>query len=94
MILMTYGRFGWDEKIMLLESRAKWFCEELDQMGISYYRHPFSNIITMRAEHVKANVPAQFGLVPDNHKAPKWFKVVVMDHVEKDQLFKLLQALA
>jgi tyrosine decarboxylase/aspartate 1-decarboxylase len=94
MILMTYGRFGWEEKIMLLESRAKWFCEELDQMGISYYRHPFSNIITMRAEHVKANVPAQFGLVPDNHKAPKWFKVVVMDHVEKDQLFKLLQALA
>lgn len=94
MILMTYGRFGWEEKIMLLESRAKWFCQELDQMGIPYYRHPFSNIITMRAEGVKAGVPEQFGLVPDNHKAPKWFKVVVMDHVERDHLLQLLQALA
>jgi hypothetical protein len=32
--------------------------------------------------------------VPDNHKHPKWFKVVVMDHVTKDHLLRLLTALS
>jgi tyrosine decarboxylase / aspartate 1-decarboxylase len=94
MILMTYGRFGWEEKITLLENRALWFCQELEQMNIGYFRNPNSNIVTMRAAHIKPEVAHQFGLVPDNHKHPKWFKVVVMDHVTKDHLLRLLTALS
>lgn len=93
MILMTYGSFGWEEKIMLLESRAKWFCDELTARGIEHYREVSSNIVTMRAKHISHDVAEKFGLVPDNHKAPNWFKVVVMDHVTKDHLMHLLQAL-
>ena len=79
---------------MLLENRALWFCQELEQMNIGYFRNPNSNIVTMRAAHIKPNVAQQFGLVPDNHKHPKWFKVVVMDHVTKDHLLRLLTALS
>tara|TARA_A100001015_G_scaffold280395_1_gene342568 strand:+ start:670 stop:1896 length:1227 start_codon:yes stop_codon:yes gene_type:complete len=90
MILMTYGRFGWEEKIMILENRAKWLCDELEELNIGYYRNQFSNIITMRAEHIKKEIAEKFGLVPDNHQSPKWYKVVVMEHVTKDHLLNLL----
>lgn len=35
-----------------------------------------------------------FGLVPDNHEKPAWIKVVVMEHVTKDILLELMEALS
>ena len=87
MILFTYGPYGWFEKINKLLYRAKWFCKQLDQTGIKYYRHPNLNIITIRASHIPATIAKKYGLVPDTHtEAPQWYKVIVMDHVEIDFL--------
>lgn len=91
MILMTYGPYGWLEKINKLLYRTDWCCKALEGLGVSYFRHPKMNIITMRAKHVSPGLAAKFGLVPDNHDAPEWYKIVVMDHVEIDHL-KLLIA--
>jgi tyrosine decarboxylase / aspartate 1-decarboxylase len=91
MILVTYGPFGWLEKINKLLYRTDWCCKELDGLGIAYYRHPRMNIITIRAEHMPAVVAQKYGLVPDSHHAPKWFKIVVMDHVELDHLQAFLK---
>ncbi|WP_299708300.1 pyridoxal-dependent decarboxylase [uncultured Pontibacter sp.] len=93
MILMTYGRYGWEEKTTTLLNRAAWLAGELDKAGIAYYRNPYSNIITMRSEHLNKGVASKYGLVPDNHHEANWYKVVVMDHVTIDRLIPLLEDL-
>lgn len=93
MILSKYGPFGWMEKIFVLQKRAAWICDQLDRLGITYYRHPSSNIITIRSEFVPDHIAKKYGLVPDNHKNPKWFKIVVMDHVEIEKLSLLVEDL-
>jgi glutamate/tyrosine decarboxylase-like PLP-dependent enzyme len=93
MILMTYGRFGWYEKIFVLQKRSDWLCEQLDAKGIAYFREPSSNIVTISNEFVTPQLAAKFALVPDNHEHPKWYKIVIMEHVEIEHLEVFLEAL-
>ena len=94
MILFTYGPHKWFEKISILLMRTKWLCEQLDMLNIDYYRHPHMNIVTMKAGKISKDIAKKFSLVPDTHEGkPKWYKVVIMDHVEIDHLEKLIIAL-
>lgn len=93
MILSKYGPYGWMEKIFVLQKRTAWMCEKLDELGVKYYRHPSSNIITIRSEFVTPEISKKYGLVPDNHKNPKWFKIVVMEHVTIEKLTPLVNDL-
>jgi glutamate/tyrosine decarboxylase-like PLP-dependent enzyme len=93
MILSKYGPFGWMEKIFILQKRTAWMCERLDELKIKYYRHPSSNIITIRSEFVTPEIAKKYGLVPDNHNAPKWNKIVIMDHVTIERLSELIEEL-
>ncbi|MBS1616737.1 MAG: aspartate aminotransferase family protein [Bacteroidetes bacterium] len=94
MILMTYGPFGYLEKINKLLYRTSWCCEQLDTLGIRYYRHPRMNIITLNARQLNTELAKKFGLVPDTHHGDaNWYKIVVMDHVELDQLEAFIQAI-
>lgn len=93
MIMMTHGPYGWKEKIFILQKRAEWLCKELKELGIEYYRHPNSNIITIKAQYVPIALAKQLGLVPDNHKEPNWFKIVLMDHVTIEKLIPLIEGL-
>jgi len=93
MILMTYGRFGWEEKMSILLKRTQWFAEQLDHLKIRYYRNPKANIVTIRSEFVSPEIAIAFGLVPDNHHQPRWYKVVVMDHVTIEKLMPLVKRL-
>lgn len=81
MILMTYGRSGWEAKMAELIKRTDWLCSRLDEMNVSYYRNSRANIVTIRASSLPADLAARYGLVPDNHSRPQWYKVVVMEHV-------------
>ena len=94
MILFSYGPHGWFEKISKLLYRTTWLCKQLDNLGISYYRHPALNIVTIAASHIPAAVASGYGMVPDTHTdSPEWYKVVVMDHVEIDYLQEFVKAL-
>ena len=90
MILMKNGPFGWYEKVFVLQKRADWLCEQLNAKKIKYYRHPKSNIITMHAECTPKEVATKYGLVPDNHDNPSWYKIVLMEHVTVDKLVMLM----
>lgn len=90
MILSKYGPFGWMEKIFILQKRTAWMCEKLDELKIKYYRHPSSNIITIKNEFITDEIAQKYGLVPDNHKDPKWNKIVIMDHVTIERLSELI----
>ena len=93
MILSMYGPFGWKEKIYILIKRTEWFCAQLKNEGIEFFRHPKSNIITIKSKYVSAEIAKEFGLVPDNHHLPNWYKIVVMDHVHIENLIPLIDQL-
>ncbi len=93
MILSKYGPHGWFEKILILQNRTKWLCKELEKLNIRYFRSPYSNIVTIDAHDVCHETVEQFGLVPDNHHQPKWYKIVVMEHVEIEKVEKLIDDL-
>lgn len=94
MILMTYGPHGWFEKINKLLYRTDWLCKQLDLRTIKYYRHPKMNIVTIESQFIDAELADKFGLVPDNHGSNvRWYKIVVMDHVELEHLQQFTEEL-
>lgn len=93
MILMTYGPFGYNEKILILQNRTDWMCKQLDDLGIDYFRNPYCNIITIKAPFVSDTIAKKFGLVPDNHHNPNWYKIVIMEHVTAERLLPLVKEL-
>jgi hypothetical protein len=87
------GPYGWEEKVYILQKRTTWMCQELNKLKIQFYRHPYSNIITIRSRDISAEIASRFGLVPDQHNHPKWFKIVIMEHVTIEKLESLVNAL-
>lgn len=90
MILVKNGPYGWQEKIFILQKRTDWMCKKLKDLGLEIYRHPKSNIITIKSKCISEKVAHEFGLVPDNHSKPNWCKIVIMEHVTIEKLMPLL----
>jgi len=93
MILMKNGPYGWREKIFVLQKRTQWLCEQLEYMGAEFYRHPHSNIVTIRSDSIDSSLAGAYWLVPDNHSNPEWYKIVVMEHVTIEKLEPFVEAL-
>ncbi len=91
MILSKYGPYKWIEKTFILQKRTQWVCDYLDELNIDYYRGEFSNIITIKQEYIAKETAKKYGLVPDNHDNPIWYKIVVMDHVTIEKLDLLME---
>lgn len=90
MILCSSGPFGWQEKVFILQKRAAWLCDQLTALNIDYFRDPYSNIVTIDSTCIDAKIAEKYWLVPDNHHDPKWFKIVIMEHVTVDILSLLV----
>src|SRR5690554_2912776 len=94
MILFTYGPYGWYENVSVLQMRTAWFCKELDKLGIEYFREPHMNIVTIKAEYIPTEIADKFQLVPQKHDhTNQWYKVVLMRHVEVDDLMAFIEEL-
>lgn len=93
MILAKHGPFGWQEKIFILQKRTDWMCDQLKKMHVAHYSHSRSNIITIRASHISPEIAKKFVLVPDNHDQPRWYKIVIMEHVTIERLLPLVEAI-
>lgn len=93
MILVKNGPFGWHEKIFILQKRTEWMCRQLSSMKVEHYRNAHANIITIASDFISKETAAQFGLVPDDHEQPRWWKIVVMEHVTIEKLSLLLEAM-
>ncbi|HIG0358686.1 pyridoxal phosphate-dependent decarboxylase family protein [Clostridium sporogenes] len=91
MVLASYGSYGWMEKINKLRNRTEWLCEQLDDMGIKYYKENNMNIVTIEEQYVTKEIAEKYFLVPEVHNhTNKWYKIVVMEHVELDILNSLV----
>ena len=65
-------------------------CKQLKQLNVEFYRHLNSNILTIRSAFVDNEIASTFGLVPDDHSNPNWFKIVIMEHVTIEKLSTLV----
>jgi tyrosine decarboxylase/aspartate 1-decarboxylase len=87
MILFAYGPYGWFEKIKVLQMRTDWLCKQLEQLDLKYFREPFMNIVTIQSTCIPKAFEEKYDLVPQKHdENNQWYKIVIMDHVEIDQL--------
>lgn len=87
MIMRTYGSEGWKLKVRKLVEKTNRLCEKLDDLGIDYYRNPDMNIVTLKAEHIPAELSKKYMLVPDTHDGKaNWLKIVIMEHVTQGLL--------
>lgn len=93
MILATHGPHGWNEKVLILQKRTEIVCEKLKALKVDFYRHPNSNIITIKKDFITDTIAHRFGLVPDNHHNPNWYKIVIMDHVTMEKLNPFIEAM-
>jgi len=94
MILFTYGPNGWFEKVSVLQMRTQFLCNQLDAMQIQYFREPFMNIVTIKAEYIPIKIAEKYGLVPQQHdENNQWYKIVLMDHVEVEHLTTFIEDL-
>jgi glutamate/tyrosine decarboxylase-like PLP-dependent enzyme len=94
MILRAHGSDGWKVKMQQLAERTERLCDQLTDLGISYYRDPYINIIAIKAADISADIAHKYYLVPDTHEGtPKWWKIVVMDHVRQGLLDEFSMAL-
>ena len=93
MILSKHGPYGWFEKVYILQKRTEWLVKRLDELDIKYFRNPFSNIVTIQSTQIDKSVAQKYWLVPDNHITPKWFKIVIMEHVTIDILNQFIDYL-
>jgi glutamate/tyrosine decarboxylase-like PLP-dependent enzyme len=94
MILFTYGAYGWFEKVSILQMRTQFLCHELDLLNIQYFREPFMNIVTIHSESIPEKIAEKYDLVPQQHNENnKWYKIVVMDHVEIEHLTTFIDEL-
>ncbi len=83
MILKAFGSKGLHAKVKRIMQRKKQLCDELDKKQIEYYHDPYMNIVTIHHRHMSKEIQHHYGLVPDNHQNPTWWKVVLMDHVNE-----------
>jgi glutamate/tyrosine decarboxylase-like PLP-dependent enzyme len=86
MILASYGYHSWFEKMLILQKRTDWLADKLLQHHVRFFRNDYSNIITIAADFIDSSLAARYGLVPDNHHAPAWYKIVIMEHVTVEKL--------
>jgi glutamate/tyrosine decarboxylase-like PLP-dependent enzyme len=94
MILFTYGPNGWFEKVSVLQMRTQYLCKQLEELNIDYFREPFMNIVTIKSEFIPATIAHAYHLVPQSHTGTnKWYKIVVMDHVQVEHLTTFIEDL-
>ena len=93
MILHTWGSEGGQAFVCGLTQRARHLAENLRAREIPVHHTPGMNLVVMRDVHIPPAISKRFMLVADNHQAPRWRKVVVMDHVDDDAITFFLEAL-
>ena len=80
MILHTHGPNGWRQNIHSLMNETDRLCNALDERGITYFRNPMMNIISIHAGQIPEDISKKYRLVADNFADPGWWKIVVMPH--------------
>ncbi len=80
MILNTHGPKGWRQNVHWLLHETDRLCKALDEKGVTYFRNPHMNIISIHGGQIPLQICRKYRLVADNFDDPAWWKIVVMPH--------------
>ena len=82
MILNTYGKKGLIEKMKSLIDKTDFLAKELENMGVSFYRNNYMNIIAVKNKDIPKYLAIKYGLSSDTYCGKvEWWKIVIMDHL-------------
>lgn len=90
-ILMNYGPYDWAERMLALADRTTRLKNQLLNWNVRLIHFEGSNIVAIHHSFITPVIATTYGLVPDNHHHPQWYKIVVMDHVKGDKIMQFLQ---
>ena len=90
MILSSYGSEGWTSFIKGLQDNTKKLCLGLEQKGITYFREPGVNVVTVKAGQIDTALLNKYHWVSDDERNPTYYKAVVMDHVKAHEIADFL----
>lgn len=90
MILQAYGSEEGKKFCKTLIENTNYLCSELNSLGVAFYRNPFMNIIAIKFDVRLKSVAENYHLVEDDHKNPKWWRIVVMQHSTKEMINQFL----
>ena len=94
MLLQNYGPQRWKEKMQLLNKRTRIIGDALSELSIPYFHQEGMNIITIPSGTLPVETARKFSLVADTwNDQPKWWKIVVMDHVTEDYIHEFIRDL-
>ncbi len=95
MILNIHGSKGLMDHMKQLIKKTDFICKSLSELDIRFFRNEFMNIVTILSEDISSSICEKYTLVPDTHKGqPKWWKIVVMEHVNWELIYKFVDELA
>ena len=87
MILNAYGEDGIKNRMNLLIEKTEFLTKFLKELGVSFYRNNFMNIIAIRSEDIPRSICEKYGLEPDTYSGDvQWWKIVMMDHIRWDMI--------
>jgi glutamate/tyrosine decarboxylase-like PLP-dependent enzyme len=91
MILNMHGSKGLMDHMEQLIIKSDFICKSLYELDVQFFRNEFMNIVTIPSEDIPMRICEKYTLVPDTHKGqPKWWKIVVMEHVNWQLIDKFL----
>ena len=90
MILQQYGSDGGRDFCSKLIDNTNYLCDQLTELGIKHYRNKFMNVLAIDARYLSPEIAQTYHFVADDHEAPKWWRVVIMEHVNKEMIDQLI----
>jgi len=90
LILHSYGSEGWTEFISGLLEKTELLTTGLRQKNLSFFQQPGVNVVTLDVNQVDTKLLEKYNWVSDDSKQPRFFKAVVMDHVNSKQIKEFL----
>ena len=93
MIMASYGSEGLCAYAKELVGRTDRLCAGLDKLGCHYFRNPYLNVVAIGDADVTPELAQEYHLVPDFHGKARWWKAVVMDHVDDGLIDRFIAGL-
>jgi len=94
MILNIYGSRGLIKRMHGFIKKTDKICDALNELDIDYFRNENMNIISIKNGQISYDICKKYTLVPDTHiTKPKWWKIVVMEHVNRSLINQFINDL-
>jgi len=94
MMLQAYGSEEGEKFCKGLIELTDYLCLELDKLHVNHYRNKFMNVVAIDSKNFPKEIAEKYHLQADDHEdetKQKWWRLVVMEHVNKKMINRFLK---